>query len=261
MFPRPSVRVICEASPRDTDGRWSCRERSGTRVHYYLKDPRVAHEKKAPMKCFSVLPFTATLLVGSATFSIRTIDSPSAKQDNPRQVMLILRGIANAENPRGQLDDEAALSYASRLKFKGEVLDISGNTYSGSPQVGASKRGYPQPLRSSGSWPIRHHSRRVSVRIGNLQGRISASFPANVAVCSVLNPLSPIRTGSGSPSRQISHRQGLNGGVSALAAIICTTIVYRSASDIAHPLAAPIEKGPAFPRGRSLGSQHMRIIC
>ena len=49
--------------------------------------------------------------------------------------MLILRGIANAENPRGQLDDEAALAYAGRLGFKGEVLDIAGNAYSGSPQV------------------------------------------------------------------------------------------------------------------------------
>jgi hypothetical protein len=49
--------------------------------------------------------------------------------------MLILRGIANAENPRGQLDDEAALAYAGRLGFRGEVLDIAGNTYSGSPQV------------------------------------------------------------------------------------------------------------------------------
>jgi hypothetical protein len=43
--------------------------------------------------------------------------------------MLILRGIANAENPRGQLDDEAALAYAGRLRFKGEVLDIAGDNY------------------------------------------------------------------------------------------------------------------------------------
>jgi hypothetical protein len=87
------------------------------------------------LNCFSVLPFAAALLVGSATFSIRTIDRPYLKQDNSRQVMLILRGIANPENPRGQLDDEAALAYAGRLGFKGEVLDIAGNAYSGSPQV------------------------------------------------------------------------------------------------------------------------------
>jgi hypothetical protein len=87
------------------------------------------------MKCFSLFPFAATLLVGSATFSIRTIDPPLSERDGSRQVMLILRGIANAENPRGQLDDEAALAYASRLKFEGEVLDIAGDTYSGNPQV------------------------------------------------------------------------------------------------------------------------------
>jgi len=87
------------------------------------------------MKCLTVVPFVATLLVGPATLSPRTIDPPSSEQDNPRQVMLILRGIANAENPRGQLDDEAALTYAGRLRFKGEVLDIAGDNYAGNPQV------------------------------------------------------------------------------------------------------------------------------
>ena len=85
------------------------------------------------IKCFSVLPFAATLLAGSAIFPTRTVDPPSSEGDNSRQVMLILRGIANAENPRGQLDDEAALAYADRLGFKGEVLDIAGNN--GSLQV------------------------------------------------------------------------------------------------------------------------------
>jgi hypothetical protein len=41
--------------------------------------------------------------------------------------MLILRGIANAENPRGQLDDEAAREYARRLGYRGEVLDVAGD--------------------------------------------------------------------------------------------------------------------------------------
>src|SRR5262249_31877131 len=51
------------------------------------------------------------------------------------QVMLILRGIANSENPRGQLDDPSALEYAQRLGFRGEVLDVAGNTGADSPQV------------------------------------------------------------------------------------------------------------------------------
>jgi hypothetical protein len=49
--------------------------------------------------------------------------------------MLILRGIANAEYPRGQLDEVFALAYAGRPGFKGEVLDIAGDSYPGSPQV------------------------------------------------------------------------------------------------------------------------------
>jgi hypothetical protein len=87
------------------------------------------------IRYFSLLPFAATLLVGATTFSTGTIDPPSSEQDNSRQVMLILRGIANAENPRGQLDDEAALAYAGRLGFKGDVLDIADDTHAGSPQV------------------------------------------------------------------------------------------------------------------------------
>ncbi len=40
-----------------------------------------------------------------------------------------------ARNPRGQLDDELALEYARRLGFRGEVLDVAGNTGADSPQV------------------------------------------------------------------------------------------------------------------------------
>lgn len=48
-------------------------------------------------------------------------------------VMLILRGISNAANPRGQLDDASALKYAQLRGYQGEVLDVSGN--SSGPQV------------------------------------------------------------------------------------------------------------------------------
>ena len=37
--------------------------------------------------------------------------------------MLILRGVANSANPRGQLDDRAALEYARRMGYRGEMLD------------------------------------------------------------------------------------------------------------------------------------------
>jgi pimeloyl-ACP methyl ester carboxylesterase len=49
--------------------------------------------------------------------------------------MLILRGVANSENPRGQLDDRSALEYARRIGFRGEVLDVAGNTSGDSVQV------------------------------------------------------------------------------------------------------------------------------
>ena len=59
-----------------------------------------------------------------------------ARADQSTAVMLILRGIANSENPRGQLDDGAALEFARRLGFRGEVLDVAGEARAHSPQVG-----------------------------------------------------------------------------------------------------------------------------
>jgi hypothetical protein len=50
-------------------------------------------------------------------------------------VMLILRGIASPDSPRGQLDDASAVEYARRLGFRGEVLDVAGETGRGSEQV------------------------------------------------------------------------------------------------------------------------------
>jgi hypothetical protein len=52
---------------------------------------------------------------------------PFDEQSASGEVMLILRGIANAENRRGQLDDEAAREYAHLLGYRGEVLDVAGD--------------------------------------------------------------------------------------------------------------------------------------
>jgi hypothetical protein len=49
------------------------------------------------------------------------------------ETMIILRGIASGEKPRGQLDDASALEYARRAGYKGEVLDVAGD--GGGPQV------------------------------------------------------------------------------------------------------------------------------
>jgi hypothetical protein len=80
-----------------------------------------------------------TILLMAATFSPtlmgswRSDDPP--EQSAPQEAMLILRGIASAARPRGQLDDKSALEYAHRLGYQGEVLDVAGKTGSNSPQV------------------------------------------------------------------------------------------------------------------------------
>jgi hypothetical protein len=124
-----------------------------------------------PMKCFSVLPFAATLLVGFPTFSIRTLDPSYSEKHDSRQVMLILRGIANAENPRGKLDDEAALAYACRLRFRREVLYIAGNTYFASPQVEKPWR-YQESGAHATTSPIVMN--QVAFRSHNLRARLGS---------------------------------------------------------------------------------------
>jgi hypothetical protein len=56
-------------------------------------------------------------------------------QRPPNAVMLILRGIASAEAPRGQLDDDSALKYARRVGYHGEVLDVASNSSVDGAQV------------------------------------------------------------------------------------------------------------------------------
>jgi len=62
-------------------------------------------------------------------------ERPVREQVSAEPVMLILRGVASSEKPHGQLDDRAALEYASRLGFRGEVLDVAGNPGLNSAQV------------------------------------------------------------------------------------------------------------------------------
>jgi len=51
------------------------------------------------------------------------------------EVMLILRGVANAEYPRGALEDDVALEYARRGGFRGEVLDVAADYGPASAQI------------------------------------------------------------------------------------------------------------------------------
>ena len=77
----------------------------------------------------------AILLLALATASLVGGGYLSVDRSAQRGTMLILRGIANEENPRGQLDDRSALEYARRSGYRGEVLDAAGNTGAESPQV------------------------------------------------------------------------------------------------------------------------------
>jgi hypothetical protein len=82
---------------------------------------RIEHIKTS-MVIASVVAVAVLLAVG---LSVRS----------PTPTMLILRGIADEKNPRGQLDDQSAMEYARRTGFRGEVLDVAGNTGPNSEQV------------------------------------------------------------------------------------------------------------------------------
>jgi len=87
--------------------------------------------------------FVAALVVIAALANISVafaaIGEPeqlaAEQQPASEQVMLILRGIANDEYPDGALDDEAALEYARRQGFRGEVLDVAADHGARSIQV------------------------------------------------------------------------------------------------------------------------------
>lgn len=81
-----------------------------------------------------LLSLSVAFVLGIATtlaYSVGSYLAPSSQ----KEVMLILRGIAGQGKPRGQLDDGAALEYAKRMGYRGEVLDVAGNTGPDSPQV------------------------------------------------------------------------------------------------------------------------------
>jgi pimeloyl-ACP methyl ester carboxylesterase len=62
----------------------------------------------------------------------------------PSGTMLILRGIASAEAPRGQLDDNSAKLYALRSGYGGKVLDVAGGTAEQVAQALDEIRGNPR---------------------------------------------------------------------------------------------------------------------
>src|SRR5262245_35674077 len=87
------------------------------------------------------MPFTKSVAVFAAVLAIMSSAVLGEPQRAPEQqptsdrVMLILRGIPNEEYPRGVLDDEAALEYARRAGFRGEVLDMPADYGANSAQI------------------------------------------------------------------------------------------------------------------------------
>jgi len=78
------------------------------------------------------------IVVSAVAFPVVVAGNPSPElqeERTPSAVMLILRGIASPEYPRGQLDDDSALEYARRIGYQGEVLDAPGNNRPESPQI------------------------------------------------------------------------------------------------------------------------------
>jgi hypothetical protein len=76
------------------------------------------------MKSFSRLRSLGAV----ASAAVLALALAAFSQPEQNGTMLILRGIANAENPRGQLDDDSAEAYAWYTGYEGEVLDIAGGT-------------------------------------------------------------------------------------------------------------------------------------
>src|SRR5262245_49589992 len=77
-----------------------------------------------------------SVVVSVLTFPGVVAGGSELQEGGPQSpVMLILRGIASPEYPRGQLDDESALEYARHIGYEGEVLDTAGDNKPESPQI------------------------------------------------------------------------------------------------------------------------------
>jgi pimeloyl-ACP methyl ester carboxylesterase len=81
---------------------------------------------KNPARAPIALATLAAIVFAGMALGYRSFNPPVKNES--AEVMLILRGIANAGHPRGQLDDQSALEYARRLGYRGEVLDVAGGT-------------------------------------------------------------------------------------------------------------------------------------
>ena len=94
--------------------------------------------KRADARTTRALIVGSLVMTAAVAFPVVGAGNPSSdlqEPPTPSAVMLILRGIASPEFPRGQLDDGSALEYARRIGYRGEVLDTAGDSKAGSPQI------------------------------------------------------------------------------------------------------------------------------
>lgn len=77
--------------------------------------------------------------------------------------MLILRGIATDNYPRGALEEAPALEYARRMGYAGRVLDVPGKAFNGSPQMAMALQAIREDFNvaalygfSGGGYNLRH---------------------------------------------------------------------------------------------------------
>ncbi|MBX9774219.1 MAG: hypothetical protein K2Y71_07370 [Xanthobacteraceae bacterium] len=88
-----------------------------------------SNQGRNPARATIALVLLAVVAFAGMTLGYQSFDPPVKNASiESGEVMLILRGIANAEHPRGQLDDASAIEYARRLGYRGEVLDVAGGT-------------------------------------------------------------------------------------------------------------------------------------
>jgi hypothetical protein len=84
----------------------------------------------------AALALALVILTGTIALAMANVRPVATSgQRPPNVVMLILRGIASSDAPRGQLDDKSALAYARRVGYRGEVLDIASNGSADGAQV------------------------------------------------------------------------------------------------------------------------------
>lgn len=84
------------------------------------------------MKRFAVPNKMSALLLTGALTVLGLIAIASAPSQGS---MLILRGIASDDSPRGQLDDDSAKALARKLGFSPEVLDVAADIPAGKSQI------------------------------------------------------------------------------------------------------------------------------